>query len=184
MRNIFAGLAIVVLLAAGLSGTAATNAPVPHSGSVPVTETNVDSATGAINVHEKGVVRTLPGRLANPIYPFVSPIPNVAGTGNGPTRVSGPDPALTRYAISSLTFTNLSLTDFAQATVFDSDCSQTGGAIIADVAVPASHTVHLDFPQPVLSPSLVVNTMCLWVTARAANAADTLEMTIVGDVTS
>ena len=133
---------------------------------VPVREQNLD-ANNDLRVHEQGtsnvkVLGSVPVQTGIPATQFSRRVGAI-------TPVSGPDPAGTNYAITSVTFSNG--TDSLQGASLvgsygsTSDCSEFqglptdhGGPL---AVVPAHQTVSMTFPQPFVIKAAPGATSCL-----------------------
>lgn len=141
--------------------------PVPVTGSVNVS--NPVTVSGTVNVGNTVLFRPV--------------IPEGAFSIWGPTSIiSGPDPAGTSYAITSLTAVNFG-SSLATGGIFGvwkssgTSCSIGGNVGTGPrVFVQAGQTVHLTFPQPFILPAEEGSISCL----IPDNPQGTLNFTVVG----
>jgi hypothetical protein len=187
---VFSSAALAAGPPSGLDVTV-TNTPLPVQGTVNVGNlptTQAVTVTGTPNVN---VVNT-PTVQINGTVQTQTGIPATAFSKivlvNGPVVLSGPNPAGTRYAITSLTVTNDGLTSIPGTGLLQgvygstTDCSLFTSAISPSAGpqavVAPNTTVHLSFPQPfVIIPKAGANS-CL-VASNIAGGASVI-ITVVG----
>lgn len=146
----------VVLLALAFSAGTAFGPNVVRSASAILSTRIVNTAADPVPV--TGTLEALPA-LPGTQFSWTS-------VSESTDRVSGPDPAGTRYFISSVTLSNSNadarLLEL-NAHAADNGCAgeTTGGYIVVRVAVPGLSTVTVPFSQPFITPDLGADTTCL-----------------------
>jgi len=148
------------------------------SGSVAITNTPNVNVANTPTVHVSGTVQTQTG-IPSGAFSLL-----FTGLSEQET-VSGPDPAGTSYAITSLTMANTSSISSGVVSLIGSwgttsDCSIVSGTVNKTfgpfVVVPANATVHLSFPQPFVHAAQPGAVSCLVVNKEVT----TLAVTVVG----
>jgi hypothetical protein len=167
----------VVLLVVGATILGSTVLREPIASAAQTVGTNIIGpldAQGNVKVHEQGtasvaITNTADVQLSIPAGAFSSLQTEGSPPGTRPV-FSGPDPAGTNYAITSITVANPNATP-AQVDVFakygtTNDCQTFPTGLPKEfigpyIEVPANDTVHLDFPQPFVVSAQAGDNSCL-----------------------
>ena len=160
--------------------------PMPVTGSVNVL--NPVTVSGSVNVSNPVTVSGTVD-VGNTVL-FKSVIPDGAfsfSVPGQPLRISGPDPAGTSYAITSMTVLNNANSGLAFAWLkgywgtLNSNCESVGPGLTQTASGPfallrSGETIHLTFPQPFILPAKAGSNACL----RPDNLQGDLVYIVVG----
>jgi hypothetical protein len=174
-------LVVAILLAFALYPVAATANPLLGVVITDPAGTNKAHVDGSGNLQVAGSVTVANApmvQLSIPAGQFSAYVPSVPGL------VSGPDPAGTNYAITSVTFANGGSTgasgDLIAVYATTSDCQDFSGQVLTSLgpvaAVPPGDTVHLSFPQPFVIAAAPGGAACL----QVEESAPELRAVVVG----
>ncbi len=148
-------------------------------GNFPATQT----VAGTVNVG--GIVST---REALPTNAFSVGLVDLFLGSHAP--IAGPDPAGTRYAVSSVIFTN-SGTGSAQTEILSVFVTNTGSCPVGQVGagapadgphfvVPAGTTLALTFPQPFVTATATTSPLCLDAANFSSEPGASVRASVVG----